>query len=154
MLDILQWDTLDDGARNTALARPASSTSEQLSRDVAAIVARVRSEGDAALRAYAREFDGAATEILRVPAGEIASAADTLSPEQREALNRYLERRHGGQDARELEELRSSIEHLQGQAGVTDDLALRVGDLEERLDFAERLLTKERERRERIEPGR
>ena len=69
-------------------------------------------------------------------------------------VNRYLERRHGGQDARELEELRSSIEHLQGQAGVTDDLALRVGDLEERLDFAERLLTKERERRERIEPGR
>jgi len=86
MLDIFQWDTLDDGARKTALARPASSTSEQLSRDVAAIVARVRSEGDAALRAYAREFDGAATEVLRVPAGEIASAADTLSPEQREAL--------------------------------------------------------------------
>jgi hypothetical protein len=48
----------------------------------------------------------------------------------------------------------SSIEQIQGQAGVTEDLALRVGDLEERLDFAERLLTKERERRERIEPGR
>lgn len=68
-------------------------------------------------------------------------------------VNRYLERRHAAPDARELEELRSSMEQLRGQAGLTEDLALRVGDLEERLDFAERLLTNERERRERIQPG-
>lgn len=68
-------------------------------------------------------------------------------------VNRYLERRHGSVDPQELAELRSSVEELRGQAGVTEDLALRVGDLEERLDFAERLLTKERERRARLEPG-
>jgi len=86
MLTILDWQTLDQTGRDQALARPASSTSERLSHDVAAIVARVRADGDAALMEFARKFDGAAPEALRVPASEIASAADRLTGEQREAL--------------------------------------------------------------------
>ena len=66
MLKILQWQNLDEKARASALARPASSTSEELCRDVAGIVARVREEGDAALMDYARKFDGAAPASLRV----------------------------------------------------------------------------------------
>ena len=68
-------------------------------------------------------------------------------------VNRYLERRHAQSDPQELDALRTEMEHLRGQAGVVEDLTLRLGDLEERLDFAERLLTRERERRERLQPG-
>ena len=57
MLKILQWQSLDERARADALARPASSTSEELCRGVAAIVARVRAEGDEALMDFARKFD-------------------------------------------------------------------------------------------------
>jgi histidinol dehydrogenase len=86
MLKILQWQSLEERARAEALARPASSTSDELCRDVAAIVARVRADGDAALMDYARKFDGAAPVSLRVPADEIAGASAKLTTEQREAL--------------------------------------------------------------------
>jgi Tfp pilus assembly protein PilO len=51
------------------------------------------------------------------------------------ALARRLEGR-GGQDAA----LRSEVEQLQHRLGEVDQLQVRVAELEERLDFAERLL--------------
>jgi hypothetical protein len=68
-------------------------------------------------------------------------------------VNRHLERGHGGADAEVLEGLKTEVEQLRERTGVVDDLAYRLGEAEERLDFAERLLTKERERRERLESG-
>jgi hypothetical protein len=68
-------------------------------------------------------------------------------------VNRYLERRHGGVDAQELEGLRTDVKQLQERIGTMEDWSLRLGEVEERIDFAERLLTKERERRERLQSG-
>lgn len=68
-------------------------------------------------------------------------------------VNRYLERRHGGADAAAIEGLKAEVAQLQAQKGVVEDLALRLGEVEERIDFAERLLTTERERRERLQSG-
>jgi hypothetical protein len=68
-------------------------------------------------------------------------------------VNKYLERRHGGVDAKELEGMKAEIGQLRERSVMVDDLAYRLGEAEERLDFAERLLTKERERRERLESG-
>ena len=68
-------------------------------------------------------------------------------------VNRYLERRHGGADAEAIAGLKAEVEQLRAQKGAVEDLAFRLGEVEERIDFAERLLTKERERRERLEPG-
>ena len=68
-------------------------------------------------------------------------------------VNRYLERRHGGGDAKELEGLKAEIAQLQAQRGAVEDLSFRLGEVEERVDFAERLLTKEREHRERLQSG-
>ena len=68
-------------------------------------------------------------------------------------VNKYLDRRHGGADAKELEGLKTEVRQLRERSALVDDLAYRLGEAEERLDFAERLLTKERERRERLESG-
>jgi Tfp pilus assembly protein PilN len=56
------------------------------------------------------------------------------------ALARRLEGR-GGQDAA----LRGEVEHLQQRLGEVDQLQLRIADLEERLDFTERMLAQSRE---------
>ncbi|MBE0591026.1 MAG: hypothetical protein IH616_01340 [Gemmatimonadales bacterium] len=68
-------------------------------------------------------------------------------------LNRYLDRKHGTIGAGDLESLRAEVETLRSQVGTVEDLTLRLGEVEERVDFAERLLTKERERRAQLEAG-
>jgi len=68
-------------------------------------------------------------------------------------LNRYLDRKHGSIGGKELESLKAEIDTLRAQVGTVDDLTLRLGEVEERVDFAERLLTKERERRAQLESG-
>ncbi|MFN8586725.1 MAG: histidinol dehydrogenase [Candidatus Eisenbacteria bacterium] len=65
--------------------------------DVAAILARVRTDGDAALRAYAAEFDGVTLAALEVPRAERRAALDALDPALRTALEhaaRNIERAH------------------------------------------------------------
>lgn len=68
-------------------------------------------------------------------------------------LNRYLDRKHGAVGVREFDSLRAEVEALRGQLGAVEELTLRLGEVEERVDFAERLLTKERERRAQLEAG-
>ncbi len=66
------------------------STSEDpgIRQRTAAVIARVRDEGDAALFAFAREFDGADLDALEVPRGEWQAALGSLAPELRRALVR------------------------------------------------------------------
>lgn len=54
----------------------------------AAIIARVRAEGDTALRSLASEFDGVTLDALDVPRKQWRSALDALSPELRRAMER------------------------------------------------------------------
>jgi hypothetical protein len=62
-------------------------------------------------------------------------------------INRHLDRRHerlmaeraGGGDARQLDELRGRVEDL-------EEGSMRLQDLEERLDFAERMLAQQQRR--------
>jgi histidinol dehydrogenase len=65
----------------------------------AAIVARVRREGDAALRALALELDAATLDTLEVPRHEWTRALDALEPALRKAMERSaanIERVHRG----------------------------------------------------------
>ena len=57
------------------------------------------------------------------------------------ALARRLEGR-GGQDASAL---RVEVEHLHQRLGEVDQLQVRIAELEERLDFTERMLAQSRE---------
>jgi histidinol dehydrogenase len=80
-------DALDARARDVLFARSSASAPEVRER-VARFIERVRLEGDAALREWAREFDGAALDSLEVPRAAWRSALDGLAP----ALRRSLER--------------------------------------------------------------
>jgi len=73
------------GAFGAVLPRPGDAGGD-VREAVAAIVERVRVEGDAALRALTAEFDGAAVEELRVPNEEVDAALLRVSPALREAL--------------------------------------------------------------------
>jgi histidinol dehydrogenase len=55
---------------------------------VAGILGRVRRDGDGALRALAREYDGAELAALEVPRDALAAAHEALDPAVREALER------------------------------------------------------------------
>ncbi len=59
---------------------------------VRAILEQVRSGGDEAVRACTRRFDKVEIEALRVAPGDVAAAADHISPALRDALERAYER--------------------------------------------------------------
>ena len=67
--------------------------------------------------------------------------------------NRWIERKHerelaaagGGASPVEVEQLRTRVEAL-------EDVAYRIQELEERVDFAERMLTRQRDQ-DRLGPG-
>jgi histidinol dehydrogenase len=54
--------------------------------DVAAIIDEVRQDGDAALFAFTKRFDGVELSSLRVPTEEIDAATQRVTPELRAAL--------------------------------------------------------------------
>lgn len=78
---------LDTAATRVLFER--TSASDPAVRDrTAQIIARVRADGDAALRAFAREFDGAELGRIEVPRSEWERAANALAPELRRVIER------------------------------------------------------------------
>ena len=79
--------SLDPDSRRAIVDR--SLTADPAVRErTAAIIARVRADGDAALRAFAHDFDGATLEQLEVPRIRWQQALNTLDPELRLSLDR------------------------------------------------------------------
>ena len=72
----------------SALLDRAASPDDGVRERTAAIVARVRRDGDAALFALARELDGVSLESLEVPRAAAARALDALDADLRRALER------------------------------------------------------------------
>lgn len=89
-LQILDWSALDAPGRRAALARPSAEDSGAVLAAVRAIVARVREQGDAALREYSLRFDGHAPETLRIGAAEIDAAMGRVDPRGIAALERAV----------------------------------------------------------------
>ena len=85
-MQILDWEQLDLAARQAALRRPAAINSDSLLAEVRAIVETVRRDGDAALRRYTLQFDGATLAHLQVDASEFAAARAQLAPDALAAL--------------------------------------------------------------------
>jgi histidinol dehydrogenase len=86
----LDWTTATPEERRAALARPAMESRAEVQADVAAIVADVRSAGDAAVGRYTRKFGGAVPDHLRVTTAEFREARSLLSGEQIAALERAV----------------------------------------------------------------
>jgi hypothetical protein len=59
-------------------------------------------------------------------------------------VNKLLDKRQGGP---EIEALHGEIERLKGDGVTVEQFAARLGEVEERLDFAERLLTQHKQER-------
>lgn len=88
---VYQWRALNAEGRSRALARPASSKSDELVDAVRDIIAAVRNDGDDALAELSARFDGVAPETLRVDDNEIAAAALELTHAQRAAITNAIE---------------------------------------------------------------
>jgi len=84
---ILDWATLDDLGRQAALRRPALQRSDELTATVARIIAQVRADGDAALRALTRRFDGCELSGFAVGADEFAAAEAKLDAATKRAID-------------------------------------------------------------------
>jgi hypothetical protein len=77
--------------------------------------------------------------VLLIVIAALTATVIILWPIMR-AFARRLEGKAGGDPA-----LRSDVDHLHGRLGEIDALQTRVAELEERVDFTERLLAQSRE---------
>ncbi|ATB32696.1 histidinol dehydrogenase [Melittangium boletus] len=97
---------LDPEARRRLLERSGGATDSRVAQRTADILARVRRDGDRALREMAREFDGATLDSLEVPRSVCEAALASLAPEVREALSRAarnIARAHAAQKPQAIE---------------------------------------------------
>lgn len=86
-MQIIDWQTLDEPARDAALRRPAQQSNDALQTQVQALVAAVRAEGDAALLRLTAQFDGITLQDLRVSEEEFATAESQLDPADLQAID-------------------------------------------------------------------
>lgn len=82
----LLWSALDASARQQALARPAVAHGAELKAQVERLIAQVRADGDDALRALTRRFDGPTLAQLRVSAEAFERAEQQVKSELRAAI--------------------------------------------------------------------
>ncbi|MFB4338917.1 histidinol dehydrogenase [Pantoea sp. CS_6] len=82
----VNWQACSAEAQQALLARPALSASDSISQIVRDVLARVKSEGDAALRDFSARFDKVELTDFRVPAEQMQAASDRLSDELKQAM--------------------------------------------------------------------
>jgi histidinol dehydrogenase len=80
------WQQLSPAEQTAALTRPAIGNDAALVARVAAIVSKVRAEGDAALRELTARFDGVELDTFEVSAEEFSLAERALTEPQRAAI--------------------------------------------------------------------
>lgn len=77
----LVWSDLQDAERQRALQRPPQLTGAGVAADVDRIIDQVRADGDNALMALTRRYDGVAVPQLRVAEDQLTAAEKGLSAE-------------------------------------------------------------------------
>ncbi len=88
---LLHWKTLGEPQRQSVLARPAAPADPSLEARVREIMQKVRNGGDDALLRLEAELDGAELDSVEVASAEIEQAADSLTAEERSAIQTALE---------------------------------------------------------------
>jgi histidinol dehydrogenase len=86
-MQLRDWQKLSPAERTAVLARPALRSDATVAQRVAAIVAKVRAEGDAALRELTAELDRVELGAIEVGPEEFAAAEAALTPTQRSAIH-------------------------------------------------------------------
>jgi len=116
----LIWKSLSPAARAAALRRPAQSAQPAVAAAVRAIIARVRRDGDAALRQLTNKFDGVTLRSLRVTPAEFAAAEALLSRADKAALRAAYRNIHSFHAAQRTGDLR-----LETQPGIVCEKTTR-----------------------------
>lgn len=80
------WQSLSEEQQDAILERPAIAEGANITAAVADVIAKVRTQGDAALLELTEKFDRAKPESIRVPSKEINAASERLSAEMKQAL--------------------------------------------------------------------
>jgi histidinol dehydrogenase len=88
----IEWNQLDAAARRECLARPFGGDQSEVDAAVRRVFDQVRADGDGALRALTRRFDGVELADFEVSAEEKASAAASVPVALRNALAEARER--------------------------------------------------------------
>lgn len=88
----LVWNSLDAGARADALARPRPVADRERAAEVSRLIAMVRADGDVAVRALTRRFDGVELGDSRVPPEAFDAAEAELDPALKAAIDASRER--------------------------------------------------------------
>ncbi|KAB0464196.1 histidinol dehydrogenase [Vibrio kanaloae] len=86
MMRTVVWQSLSESQQDSVLERPAITEGANITATVSDVIAKVRNEGDAALRELTAKFDGVTPESIRVSSGEIEEACARLTPEMKQAL--------------------------------------------------------------------
>lgn len=86
-MQVVDWQGLDAATREAVLRRPPAARDAQTELDVARLIAQVRADGDATVRALTRRFDGVELDALEVSAAEVDQAVATLDPRLRQAID-------------------------------------------------------------------
>jgi histidinol dehydrogenase len=79
-MDIIDWEAIGADARLAALQRPPQARDEKLIEAVSRIIAQVRADGDTALRALTRRYDGCELTDFAVTPKDFADARTRLDP--------------------------------------------------------------------------
>jgi histidinol dehydrogenase len=90
MMRILEWNSLSDSERRTALQRPAQRDAAAVRAEARDIIEAVRRDGDAALRALTQRFDAVSCESLQVTPQEFLQAESSLDARQHAAIDTAL----------------------------------------------------------------
>lgn len=80
------WQSLSEAQQESILERPAITEGANITAAVAQVIAKVRSEGDAALFELTEKFDHVKPASLRVSREEMDAAASRLSETMKQAL--------------------------------------------------------------------
>lgn len=80
------WQSLSESQQDSVLERPAITEGANITATVSDVIAKVRNEGDAALKELTAKFDGVTPESIRVSSGEIEEACARLTPDMKQAL--------------------------------------------------------------------
>ncbi|HCG9202566.1 TPA: histidinol dehydrogenase [Vibrio parahaemolyticus] len=80
------WQSLSEEQQDAILERPAIAEGANITAAVADVIAKVRTQGDAALLELTEKFDRVKPESIRVPSKEINAASERLSGEMKQAL--------------------------------------------------------------------
>jgi len=88
----IEWNAMSDADRAAAIARPGAARQPEIDAAVERIIEQVRADGDSALRALTRRFDGVEIAQFEVSDAEFAAAEAALDAELRAAMSEARER--------------------------------------------------------------